>query len=555
MKAVSRRTFLTGAAATAAIGVTTGSTALAAEKPASNLANAGQHTWEVAPDPITDDQIVETVEADVVIVGAGIAGVSAFMYAAEGGANTIIVEKGSSFNGRGLDFSAIDTKVHAENGIKLNKGNIMNDLVKASGYKANGSLIRLWADHSGWVFDRLIDMTRADGGDVTLGEGSRYLIDGADFCTRAYPTDLMFGTLVQGTLDLMGRMLKVGEENGGEVRYNTKAEQLVREKNGRVSAVICSTDEGFVRFNAAKGVLLATGDYGSNPEMIEAWLPLIANAEANVYTPEGYNTGDGINMAMWIGAGIQQSCHAGMIHPIFGGGAFCPAAFLKVNGSGVRFCNELTTLPGISNMYLTNHGKVWTIFDADYEGQAPSMSALSNYNNVTAGPVTTGFLDGTWDPENPPSHTEIVNYCLDNGTTVSADTIEELADKIDVPVEVLVTTVARYNEIAESGVDSDFGKSPENLFPIKKAPFYASIGTAKILAIGGALDVDSDMNVVDTEGAPIEGLYAVGNVMGNFFANDYPICCPGLSHGRCLTLGALIGKAMAKGIPVQSIEA
>lgn len=515
--------------------------------------NGVPHTWEIVPEPIADEQIVETVDADAVIVGAGISGVAAFMYAAEGGAKTVLVEKGTSYNGRGLDFSAIGTKVQAENGIVLDKGQIINDLIKSSGYKANGSLIRLWTDHSGWVFDRLIDMTRADGGDVVLGEGSKALADGTDFCTRAYPTDHMFGGLIVGTLDLMGRMVKVGLENGGEVRYETRAEQLVRGEDGRVCAVVCSTPAGYVRFNASKGVILASGDYGSNPEMVQAWSPLLANAEGNVYSPEGLNTGECINMAAWVGAGIQQSCHAAMVHPIFGGGAFCPAAFLKVNAEGVRVCNELTTLPGLSNMYMTTRGKVWTIFDDDFEAQVPQMHPLSNYNNMTAGPVTSGFLSGIWDPANPPTQTEIVERCLEDGTTVRADTVEELAEKIGVPADALAATVARYNELAEAGVDVDFNKGAENLFPIAKPPFYASIGTAKVLVIAGALDVNSNMNVLNKQGEPIEGLYAVGNVMGNFFANDYPICCPGLSHGRCLTLGSLIGKALAEGTTVQAL--
>lgn len=547
-----RRDFVkaAGIAAAATAATAAGASAALAGEPGKN---GRPHSWEVPPAPIDPGAIIATFEAEVIIVGAGISGAAAFMYACENGADTVLIEKGTSYNGRGLDFSAIGTKVQAENGIVLNKGEILNDLVKASGYKANGSLIKLWVDHSGWVFDRLIDMTRADGGDVVLGEGSKALADGTDFCTRAYPTDHMFGDLVVGTLDLMGRMIQVGVDNGGDILFNTKAEQLIRDETGRVSGIICFTGDGYIRINASKGILLATGDYGSNPEMVEAWSPLLQNAEGNVYTPEGFNTGDGILMAMWVGAGIQQGCHAGMVHPIFGGGAFCPAAFLKVNASGVRFCNELTTLPGISNMYMTTRGKVWTIFDADFEKQAPKMSPLSNYNNSTAGPITAGFLSGAFNPADPPSHTQIVDLCLKDGSTVCADTIEELAWKIGVPADALVATVARYNELAEAGVDLDFNKSPENLFPIAKPPFYASIGTAKILAIAGALDVDSNMNVLDKDGVPIPGLYAVGNVMGNFFANDYPICCPGLSHGRCLTLGSLIGKALATGTTVQAL--
>lgn len=224
------------------------------------------------------------------------------------------------------------------------------------------------------------------------------------------------------------------------------------------------------------------------------------------------------------------------------------ASYLKVNESGMRFCNENTTLPGISNMYLTNKDhKVWSIFDDDFETQMPAMSALSNYNNNTAGPLTAMFGTGDADPANPPSPAEVVSYCLENGSTVKADSLPELAAVMGVPSDALEATVTRYNELVAAGVDEDFGKNADDLKPIIKAPFYASALTAKVLVIASGLSVNSQMQVLSTEDEPLEGLYAVGNVMGNFFANDYPICAPGLSHGRCLTLGALLGRAVATG--------
>lgn len=235
-----------------------------------------------------------------------------------------------------------------------------------------------------------------------------------------------------------------------------------------------------------------------------------------------------------------------MIHPIFGGGALCASSLLKVNNSGKRFCNENTTLPGISNMYLTSaENKVWTIFDSDYASQMDAGSALSNYNNNTAGPLTQMFMSGEASALNPPSHAEVVDYCIKNGTTVKADTLSELASAIGVDPEALSATVERYNEMVDAGVDSDFGKNVEDLNAVKQAPFYASVLTAKLLVITSGLDLDSCMRVLKEDGEPVGGLYAVGNVMGNFFANDYPICAPGLSHGRCLTLGALVGDAVA----------
>lgn len=513
---------------------------------------SGAHTWEVAPAPIDEAEILETVEADVVIVGAGVAGMSAFMYAAEAGASAVLIEKLDGYNGRGLDFAAVGTKVQKAAGVEIDKGRLVNDLMKASGYKANGSLIKLWADRSGEVFDRLIDMTEADGGSVVLGMGSSASADAEDFATRTYPTDHMFGGLVQGTMDLLGRMERAGLEAGGQTFYSTKAEQLIKDESGRISGVVASKDGGYVRFNASKGVILATGDYGNNPEMVEAWCPLIKRAEGNVYPAAEANTGDGINMAMWAGATIQSGSHAAMVHPIFGGGALSTASYLKVNGDGLRFCNESTTLPGISNMYMTTpNGQVWTIFDADFESQMPKMSPLSNYNNDTAGPLTKMFSEGTADPTNPPAHSEVVAACLQDGSTVQGDTIQDLAAAMGVLAENLAATVERYNELVDLGADEDFGKDAADLQPIKAAPFYASRLTAKVLVVASGLNVDSQMRVLNEEDQPLEGLYAVGNVMGNFFANDYPICAPGLSHGRCLTLGALIGQSVATGEPLQ----
>lgn len=546
-----RREFLKGAvAASALVGAGALGGCAASPTASSDEAVHGQslRSWEVVPDPIAESDIAETIDSEVLIIGAGVAGMSAFMSAAEAGAKTILIEKLDTYNGRGLDFAAIDTKVQKAAGVAIDKGQLVNDLMKASGYKADGSLIELWADNSGEVFDRLIDMTVGDGGAVVLGSGSSASADGEDFSTRTYPTDHMFGGLVEGTMGLLGRMEAAGVEAGGQVMYGTKAEQLVTGENGAIAGAIVSKDGSYTQINASKAVILATGDYGNNPEMVEAWCPLIERAEGNVYPNPELNVGDGINMALWVGGTMQKSAHAAMVHPIFGGGAMSTASYLKVNGSGKRFCNENTALPGISNMYMTSPGGVvWSVFDSDFETQMPVMSPLSNYNNNTAGPLTQFFSNGTMDPANPGTPTDVVNLCLEQGTTIQADTIESLAEAMGVPTGAFSQTVDRYNKLVDGGVDEDFGKDAADLQPIKQPPFYASKLTAKVLVVASGLNVNSEMQVLNAEDNPIEGLYAVGNVMGNFFANDYPICAPGLSHGRCLTLGFLIGKAVATG--------
>lgn len=555
-----RRTFLKGAlVASAAAGITT-LTGCSQSETASSSSAAGtteskthSYSWENPPAAISESSITDTTDVDVLIIGAGMAGMAAFMSSAESGASTAIIEKAKTYSARGLDFAAIDTKIQKAAGIEIDKGLLVSDLIKSSGLKANGSLIKLWADHSGDVFDRLIDMTIADGGEVTLGSGSSASANAEDFTTKTYPTDHEFGAVVDGPYALVGRMEKAGIEAGGTSYYNTKAEQLVRADNGLISGAIASTEDGsYIKFNVSKGVILATGDYGNNDEMLEAWSPLLKKAAGNVYPNPSLNTGDGINMACWVGGTVQPGAHAAMVHPIFGGGALSTASYMKVNNTGVRFCSESTTLPGISNMYMTSpQNEVWTIFDSDYDNQMPKMSPLSNYNNNTAGPLTKLFSNGQADPTNPPSNSEVITICEEEGTTIQADTLSDLAEKIGIPADKFVETVARYNELVDAGVDEDYGKEAADLQPIRQAPFYASTLTAQVLVVTSGLNVNANMQVLDAEDAPIENLYAVGNVMGNFFANDYPICAPGLSHGRCLTLGSLIGQAVATDTKVQ----
>lgn len=242
-------------------------------------------------------------------------------------------------------------------------------------------------------------------------------------------------------------------------------------------------------------------------------------------------------MAYWVGGSMQKGTAAAMIHPIMGGGACGTYSFLRVNKDGYRFCNEDTPLPGITNSYMVSPGHiVWTVMDADYATELDQMSSLSQYNGSTSGP---------FDPTLGCSPEEAMEMTVESGTSVTADTLEELAAAMGVPAGNLVATVERYNELAQGGKDEDFGKDAANLFPIVKPPFYASQITAALLSCASGLNVDGNMNVCSADGGAIEGLYAVGNAAGNFFSNDYPMVCPGISHGRCLTLGYVLGEQLS----------
>ena len=124
---------------------------------------------------------------------------------------------------------------------------------------------------------------------------------------------------------------------------------------------------------------------------------------------------------------------------------------------------------------------------------------------------------------------------------VQADTIEELAKKMDVPVKTLKATVERVNHLAKMGKDLDFGKRTDRLFSVEKPPFYAGIIEQHILVILGGLNTNTSFQLLDKDRKVISGLYLAGNTVGNRFAVDYPTMAAGLSHGFAWMTGRLTG--------------
>jgi fumarate reductase flavoprotein subunit len=133
--------------------------------------------------------------------------------------------------------------------------------------------------------------------------------------------------------------------------------------------------------------------------------------------------------------------------------------------------------------------------------------------------------------------------------SVMANTIEELAEKMKVPIATFKATVARYNELARLGKDLDFGKRPDRLTTIEKPPYYAGKGRYALLVVNGGLNVNTRLQALDKDWKVIPGLYLAGNTMGNRFAIDYPTMVPGISHGMALHYGRIAGLNAATSKP------
>jgi fumarate reductase flavoprotein subunit len=238
--------------------------------------------------------------------------------------------------------------------------------------------------------------------------------------------------------------------------------------------------------------------------------------------PEPLNVGDGHLMAMWIGGVMEPGPHAPMAHAALGPVGANP--FLRINIRGLRYENEDVPVQSVANSLARQPGKkVWQIFDAKWEGELSRMGVgLGRFYAIN----------------------EVVRRRFED-LAIKANTFEELARKMEVPYETFKTTVDRYNELARLGKDLDFGKLPSRLTTIEKSPFYAGSLVQEFLVVLGGLHTNTRLQLLDTDGNIIPGIYLAGNTVGNRFAVDYPTMCPGLSHGMAWTTGRLAGISAA----------
>lgn len=540
---LSRRNFLKGFAVTGAAVAAAGMAGCG--QPQTKTTDTGieagapaGHPWETRPEPITD--IAEIHDYDIVIVGCGVAGMAAAEAAARNGAKTVVIEKAPQASWRGLDVGNVGSRVQREAGVEINPREAARLLFAASQQTANYNLIYTWATRSGAVFDHLQDLAEDQGYKMIQADGSSGT---AKFGWERFPdtmkvlqTAVSFvgddGISTNENLATILQTAAMGE--GAEFMFNTKAEQLVGDAASGISGVLVTAQDGsHQQYNAAKGVILATGDFGSNEEMVETFCPIAARSDLNAYTPQGCNTGDGILMGLWAGATLSKSMPAPMIHQFAFDNYNYPftsfyMSWLNVNRNAERYGADMPFEPYLTNARCNTPGNVaWSLFDADWEQYFQKQMPDSAEMMIEWGKDCMEEFEAS-------------DFCI------KADTLEELAQKLGVDGTSLQVTVDRYNSMAEAGTDEDFGVPEMLLTQVKTAPFYATPNLCSTLVIPFGLHVNDDSQVLTADDEPISGLFAIGNTQGDFFALAYPVHCPGVSHGRCVTFGQLVGEALAK---------
>ena len=529
----------------------------------------GDETDWLGKEPDIDEaSITETIDTDIVIVGAGNGGMFAAAYAAANGLNFRVIEQNSAVQDTRHWYGAIDSSAAKDAGAPAtDKAKLLSEISRYASGKCDQRVVKTWINESAAMHDFMRSILEDKYGwecEFTAGDEAKWPDENGE-----HNTDYLFPVQEH---NYMASESKSGtprnvllqqyiEELGYTVDFKTSLAKLEKDADGRITGIIAqSTEDGhFIRYNANDGVLLACGGFPGNPYMMEQLDPLGTSVTtACSYSPS--DKGYGIRAAVWAGANLDKEAapmlfDRGIVAPgvdggyvesesAFGGKAFPGTIrqynpgtqpFLKVNRNGERFANE--SCPYNDIVYAAAHqpGRVYAqICDANILEDAKRFHTIGCSAQTRNG--GEAYLQGKMDE------------AIEAGALFKCDTIEELADKLGFTGEAkdtFLSTIDRYNELYDNQNDADFGKPAYRLSAIRKAPFYGCWLGASLLCTEQGIAINEKGQALDNDNKPMPGLYVTGDMSGSFFANNYPCLMAGVAMGRTLTFAMKAIKQMA----------
>ena len=447
---------------------------------------------------------------DVVVVGAGFAGMCAALEASEKGANVVLLEKMSSPQGNtiyaGGWICAIGSRFQ-KNHPEDTKEAFYADMMKVSKNHSDPKLLQTYVDECGpdidWLADHGFDFHVWEN--LPYPELSRML---------SVPGDTRGGAV------LIRHMLAALRKAKVDIRYHTKAIELVVNDDMHVLGVSCLTDTGRCDFMAKGGVVLAAGGFGSNMAMVTQFM----GSWASRLVPRGslWTTGEDIRMADSVMAKLvnMDQFYAGPITPT---GSANPNNIMQtgygiqVNDEGRRFLQES-----------------WL--------QVPRAKAVAQ---LTRNNLSFMLVDASTDQKNQVLSKAVKRFARLNVPIYKGDTIEEVAKAAGIPPENLSATVREYNEAVKKGSTAKLNPpylvaSPK---PLETAPFYLIPVAGGICSTMGGIAINTQAEVLNTEEKVIPGLYAAGASTGGIWYDDD---LGGNQLGGCMVFGRIAGRSAAE---------
>jgi urocanate reductase len=503
------------------------------------------------------------LSADVVVIGAGVAGLPAAITARDLGASVIVVDENFDIGGRGMLSGG---RVHLggghalqqKAGIKDTADQVFADWVRHDAAVAKYSdrdLVRVFADENLATFDFLVE-NGVQFRDRPIGPEAASTVP-RTFVTLEWhvPSEIYAPGGGRNGSGLVRRLEESARKKGAQILLRYEMKNIIREPgaSGKVLGIAVSHPGGALNIEARRGVVIATGGHTGNVNFRRTFDPRLTEEYQQACMPYVFQGAKGELAAMDIGAALwataNQTNESG-------------SAITKTRHIGCRWgysslvyqpeskLFHLAKATGLTvsdwqNMIFVNQNgrRFWNEVDGSYRFFAAAMAYSGDPSKLNGGGPIWAIFDADavvrerWDPQ--PPHVDPDGYFY------SADTIAELGPKIRSPYQkkpisgaVLQETVNRYNTFVAAGADADF-KKPTPMYKIEKPPFYAAWATPILHDTLTGLRTNTLGEVVDIRGAVIPGLYCAGESQGGF-----------AQHGlaRCVVFGRVAGRNAAKRI-------
>lgn len=441
----------------------------------------------------------EVITTELLVIGGGLAGFSAALTAAEAGIKVLLLEKtpatggSSAMSGGCLAFAGTD--LQRTQGIEDSSALLFEDLVAVGKGESDEALVQVYADNQLQTYEWLKQHGVAFLPIVEAASGQSvprvHNVDPADMVRQLERSALDTGLV--------------------EVRKNARATRLLRDDKGRVVGATCRHQDEVFEVHSTLGVILACGGFVHDREMIHRFAPLYDNA---VFIGGEGNQGDGLRMAWALGADLRDMVH---IKGTFGKHPMdehnhhaCLAVYkgaIAVNQEGRRYVDESLSYKLLGDACMQqSFGVTYQILDRDIMASGDNRVRILDFQRR-----------------------------LEEGLFVEADSLEELAQLLELPVADFLAEVEAYNQAVVAGETPDFDRKHlvhmhGELRPISQPPFYAYPSTAAVFGTYCGVRVDAMMRVQDVFGDTIEGLLAAGEMVGGL-------------HGAAYMTGSALGKA------------
>jgi fumarate reductase flavoprotein subunit len=479
---------------------------------------------------------MNTKEIDVAVIAGGASGLAAAISAAEGGAKTAIFEKGATTGGTanmGMGPLGIESRLQRLKQHKLTKDEAFNIFMNYTHWRVDARLVRAYLDKSSDTIDWLEKMG------VVFVEAVSYFPGGEFTWHIVKPETGEPGPMAAATM--MKIMTERAKKLGVEINLQTSVKKLIKQGN-KITGIIAEDRSGDEIQVKAKAVIIATGGFGDNPEMIKKYTGYEFGKDLFSFRIPGLN-GDGIKMA-WEAGAMPTEMRMELIHMLPGSMEMPPdlseslrQPHLMVNIQGERFMNE-----GI-------------VANSTFTGNAISLqkdkcSFIIFDENIKKNLETSGFdsISVVFPFTKISNFDDKFNEALANGakSIFVADSIEELAKKTGIHSERLQQTISEYNGFCANGKDDHFNKDRRYLRPINTPKFYAAKFFPSAYGSLGGIKINFKAEVQDKSWESIPGLYASGVDACTIYGDSYVFVLPGNTMGFSINSGRIAGENASK---------